>query len=968
MMRPAIFIFTFFCLVLSGCGGNSSSLNNPSSGSSAKAPSIQIAWPARSRILNAPTSAQSAILTLHDSSGTSSDLSLSVVRAQSAAFIGTYIFPSSRHAGTYTISAKFYTDTSSASTLVGTAGADATLDSNGNLNGPNGSPIGAFQFVGAVKNARVASGQVVFVGQSSLLSGIALDANNSPLVVSDGSIRFSITSGTQYLNLSPDGTAVGIADGVASISVTVDGVTSPPMSVTVTTVAPASITVAWPTRSREANAPSSALSVAFTLSSQSGTQADLVVLADRASPQTIHHETYSFGKNVPVGLYHVSGSFFANVGQGGALVGGLSFDVKLNTDGTFTKPDGSALGTIEFSPTIRSVQIEPGQSVAVGSQIQLNATAFDVNLNPVVVSPGSFTFSSLGTSNIFRLTTDGSLTGIAVGTAMVNAAVDGVSATPVNVQVFARVATKGVTVDWPLRSRSIVGPSSALSVQITLHDPLGSQQDAELSADRSSLTTAHSETYNFTSKVRTGRYQLLGTFFAGATESGAIVGNFATVAQVNGDGTITNTDGSALGPVVFTGTIAHVAVLGVQTVLVGQTLQLSAAATDGNNSPLVISPGSFTYSDLSNSGALTVSLGGLVTGVSAGSDTVIATVDGVQATPAVLTVQQSLAKAGAQRGMLIGATASSGYLQQTDFATTLTGQYSELQVENEMKFDATHPRPDTDPNPFDFSVGDLFVNFAQQHHMALRGSPLLWYQQLPGWLTGGNYNAAQVSTILSNYISKTLTHYQGKVYAYDVVNEAFNDDGTLRSSLWYDSPGIGFSGQGTKYIEQAFVWAHAADPSAKLFYNDYSAETENSKSNAIYNMVQDFKNRGVPVDGVGFQFHIDLNFDNPGNLASLKSNFDRFAALGVQIQVTELDIRVTDNSPATLAAQAKLYGEITKICYQQPAVKTLQTWGFTDKYSWIPYFFSGYGYALPFDSNYQPKPAYTAIYNALIGK
>ena len=97
---------------------------------------------------------------------------------------------------------------------------------------------------------------------------------------------------------------------------------------------------------------------------------------------------------------------------------------------------------------------------------------------------------------------------------------------------------------------------------------------------------------------------------------------------------------------------------------------------------------------------------------------------------------------------------------------------------------------------------------------------------------------------------------------------------------------------GTKTIEQALNWAHTADPNAKLYYNDYNDETMNSKSDAIYAMAQDFKTRGVPLDGIGFQFHVDLTFDNPGILASVTSNFQRFAALGLEIHITELDIRL----------------------------------------------------------------------------
>jgi endo-1,4-beta-xylanase len=323
---------------------------------------------------------------------------------------------------------------------------------------------------------------------------------------------------------------------------------------------------------------------------------------------------------------------------------------------------------------------------------------------------------------------------------------------------------------------------------------------------------------------------------------------------------------------------------------------------------------------------------------------------------------QTLRQVAAAHNIYVGAAADSPYLtNDASYASTLGAQYSQLQAENEMKFGIVHPGVST----YNFTGGDALVAFAQAHTLVVRGHTLVWYQQVPSWVTGGGYTAPQLSAILQSHITTVMQHYAGKVYGWDVVNEAFNDDGTMRDTIWYDQPGIGFAAMGTKYIEQAFNWARLADPAAKLYYNDYNGETMNQKSDAIYAMAQDFKTRGVPLDGVGFQFHVDLTFDNPSTLASVASNFQRFAAIGLEIHITELDIRLQDSSAQSLAAQAKLYGELATICVQQPNCKVFQTWGFTDKYSWIPGFFPGFGWALPFDLNYQKKPAYTSILNAL---
>jgi endo-1,4-beta-xylanase len=311
--------------------------------------------------------------------------------------------------------------------------------------------------------------------------------------------------------------------------------------------------------------------------------------------------------------------------------------------------------------------------------------------------------------------------------------------------------------------------------------------------------------------------------------------------------------------------------------------------------------------------------------------------------------------------VLIGTAADSPYLADTNYSTILGTEFSQLQAENEMKFDIVHPAANT----YDFTGGDALVSFAQSHSMMVRGHTLVWYQEVPDWVTNGGYTAPQLATILQEHIATVMGHYAGKVYGWDVVNEAFNDDGTMRDTIWYDQPGIGYAGLGTEYIEQALQWAHAADPNAKLFYNDYGAETMNSKSDAIYAMAADFKNRGVPLDGIGFQTHVDLTFDNPSTLQSYAANLQRFADLGLDVHITELDIRLSDSSATSLAAQAKLYGELMTLCLQQSRCKVFQTWGFTDKYSWIPDAFPGMGWALLWDANYQKKPAYTAVANAL---
>jgi endo-1,4-beta-xylanase len=198
---------------------------------------------------------------------------------------------------------------------------------------------------------------------------------------------------------------------------------------------------------------------------------------------------------------------------------------------------------------------------------------------------------------------------------------------------------------------------------------------------------------------------------------------------------------------------------------------------------------------------------------------------------------------------------------------------------------------------------------------------------------------------------------------------AFDENGGIKDSLWYNQPGIGLAGKGTAYVEQAFRWAQEADPKALLFYNDNGGEEINRKSDAIYAMVKNFKHRGVPIDGVGLQMHIStLSID----AASVAANIARLTALGVQVHITELDVSLPLDSSGNLVRyedlrrQTNVYRSIVRACTQSPGCTAIQTWGFTDKYSWIGSHTHGTrGAALPFDKEYKPKPAYDAMFEEL---
>ena len=324
---------------------------------------------------------------------------------------------------------------------------------------------------------------------------------------------------------------------------------------------------------------------------------------------------------------------------------------------------------------------------------------------------------------------------------------------------------------------------------------------------------------------------------------------------------------------------------------------------------------------------------------------------------------QSLRQAGDRNGVLIGTAVRPAYLSETDYASTLAREFSMVEAEDAMKWWVLR----RDRAAYDFRQGDELVRFAQAHQMKVRGHCLVWALDNPDWLKQGHFTTRQLSRLLREHITRVMKHYSGQVFAWDVVNEAFDENGTVRDSLWYNQPGIGLSGKGTAYIEQVFRWAHKADPQALLFYNEAEGEGLNRKSDAIYAMVKDFKRRRVPIDGVGLQLHIPaLAADIP----AVASNIARLSALGVQVHITELDVSLPLDSGQVraddLTRQADLYRGVVRACLNSPGCTAIQTWGFTDKYSWIGSHSRGArGQALPFDRAYQPKPVYRAVLEEL---
>ncbi|MFE0647272.1 endo-1,4-beta-xylanase [Streptomyces sp. NPDC059534] len=307
------------------------------------------------------------------------------------------------------------------------------------------------------------------------------------------------------------------------------------------------------------------------------------------------------------------------------------------------------------------------------------------------------------------------------------------------------------------------------------------------------------------------------------------------------------------------------------------------------------------------------------------------------AAPASQAAESTLGAAAAQSGRYFGTAIASGRLGDATYTSIAAREFNSVTAENEMKIDATEPQQ----GQFNFTAGDRVYNWAVQNGKQVRGHTLAWHSQQPGWMQ--SLSGSALRQAMNNHITGVMTHYKGKITQWDVVNEAFVDgtSGARRDSNLQRS--------GNDWIEVAFRTARAADPAAKLCYNDYNVENWTwAKTQAMYAMVKDFKQRGVPIDCVGFQSH--FNSDSPYN-SNFRTTLQSFAALGVDVAITELDIQ---------GASGTTYANVTNDCLAVPRCLGITVWGVRDTDSWraehTPLLFNGDG---------SKKPAYTSVLNAL---
>lgn len=323
----------------------------------------------------------------------------------------------------------------------------------------------------------------------------------------------------------------------------------------------------------------------------------------------------------------------------------------------------------------------------------------------------------------------------------------------------------------------------------------------------------------------------------------------------------------------------------------------------------------------------------------------------------VLTTMEPLRKLAAGKGLLIGAAFANHALRQDpEYGEILAREFNCLVGENNMKMDVIqHARGE-----FNFLQADSMLEFAARHDMKVRGVPLVWHDALPSWARDKTFPRQEALDILKEHIFTVMQHFQGRIFAWDVLNEGLNDKGPgLREkSVWFRSIGA-------DYVEKVFQWAHEADPKALLFYNDYNMDGMSPSSDRCYEWARGMLARGIPLHGIGLQYHVQI--DNYPKPESVIANIKRFNDLGLTVHITELDVWLPANAtPRHLRQQAAVYRSVIEEALASPRCPAVVLWGFTDRYSWVKSTSNGrYDNGLIYDRDYNPKPAYIAIANAL---
>ncbi len=316
--------------------------------------------------------------------------------------------------------------------------------------------------------------------------------------------------------------------------------------------------------------------------------------------------------------------------------------------------------------------------------------------------------------------------------------------------------------------------------------------------------------------------------------------------------------------------------------------------------------------------------------------------------------------------ILIGAAISGLALSDGGYAAVASSEHDYVTAENEMKWQSLEPSP----GQFSWAAADKIVDWAGRNGMKVKGHCLVWHNQLPGWMSSMR-GVQQVEEAMRRHIQTVMGHYRDRVVAWDVVNEAImtdSDSGVgnprMRNSVFYDA-------LGERTIDLAFQIAREQEPRAKLYYNDYSIDGLNQKSDYAYEMIRGMLERGVPIDGVGFQMHIGPPNNQP-TAPEVAENLRRFADLGLEILISEMDINRCGNA-ISAEEQLTLYHDVVQACFSLPECVAITFWGINDGRSWLNSWSTARcngqnSQSLLFDDRYQRKETYHRVMDALLGR
>lgn len=327
----------------------------------------------------------------------------------------------------------------------------------------------------------------------------------------------------------------------------------------------------------------------------------------------------------------------------------------------------------------------------------------------------------------------------------------------------------------------------------------------------------------------------------------------------------------------------------------------------------------------------------------------------------------SLRELAVKHNVELGNFAILNHMNDPSYRNILTSQFDFVLADNTPNWYFTDGGLRPSETTYNFKQMDEVVGYAETHGMAIEAHHLLWGEDkwLPDWLKNGNYSKEQLVGIVHDHIATVAGRYKGKIKQWSVVNEAFTrgQHANGLSDWWGDH-----TGGGTAYIDQAFISARQADPHAKLILNDFNNEHFNPVSDAMYAYIKDAKARGIPIDGIGMQMHID-GTHTPDKVEVI-ANMQRFAALGIGVYVTEFDVNMSA-VPADDATKDRIAGNIyynmMRACIESKVCDSFALLGITDKETWYNYMGSSTVGARPlmFDGSYKAKQAYYSFREAL---